>query len=201
MKALILIAILACMPASAGAQDRIDASAVGGLTFQSETAGLFGAEAGVHVTPNLVIFGQAGRMLDVLPRSVRDDLDDAAGTLQLFTGRLWVFDAKVRATYAGGGAKYIFPLRTRVRPYVAGSINSVSYQGSLEERELGDVLEQAIVLGAVDEDDVSGTEIGYELGGGVMVPAGRARFDLGYRLLNVKGVNISRIVAGLGWRF
>jgi hypothetical protein len=77
----------------------------------------------------------------------------------------------------------------------------VNYKGSLRERELGDVLDQAIALGVVDEDDVRGTEVGYEIGGGVITAARGLRLDAGYRLMNVKGVNISRVLLSVGRTF
>ena len=200
-KGALIAAVLLCLAVPASAQDGAYVAGIGGLTFQSATAGLVGAEAGVHLTPNVVVFGQAGLMFDVLPRSVRDDLDDAVVTLEQFTGQRLEFDAKVQATYVGGGVKYLIPLRTHARPYILGGVGAVTYKGSLRERELGDVLDQAIALGAIDEDDVRGTEVGYEIGGGVMVPAGRAQLDAGYRLLNVKGVNISRVALGIGLKF
>jgi hypothetical protein len=194
-----VLLLLGVVPA--GAQDRAYVAAVGGLTFQAETAGLFGAEAGFHVTRDLVVFAQGGRMLDVLPRSVRDDLDAAVETLEAFTGRPWNFEAQVEAAYFGGGIKYLLPTGTGLRPYIVAGIGGVNYKGSLEERELGDVLDQAIALGVVDEDDVRGTEVAYEVGGGISASSGRAQLDAGYRLMNVKGVNISRLAAAIGIRF
>ena len=77
----------------------------------------------------------------------------------------------------------------------------VAYAGSLRERELGDVLDQAIALGVVERDDVRGAEVAYEAGVGILVRLGRLQADVGYRHLNVKGVNVPRIAAGAGLRF
>jgi hypothetical protein len=201
MKASIVALSLAIVATPAAAQDRSYVQAVGGLSFQASAAGLFGGEGGFHITRDLILFGQAGRMLDVLPRSVQNDLDDAASVLEGFLGRPVRFDAKVAASYVGGGIKYVLPVGARIRPYISGSIDAVRYRGSLRERELGDVLDQAVGLGVVDQDDVKGTEIGYEVGGGVLMSRGRARVDVGYRLMNVKGVNISRVIGGAGIGF
>jgi hypothetical protein len=195
------LAIVMLTAASASAQDRGYVHGTGGVTFMSEVSSVFGGEAGFHVSRNLIVFGQAGRMLNVLPRDVQEDIDDAVQVLESFTGRPWQFEAAVRATYAGGGVRYALPLGTRIRPYVAGSIGIVNYAGSLRERELGDVLDQAVSLGVVESDEVEGNEIAYEVGGGVLIPRGRLQFDAGYRLMNVRGVNISRLVAAAGVRF
>lgn len=187
--------------ASASAQDRGYVHGAGGVTFMSEVSGVFGGEAGFHISRNLIVFGQAGWMSNVLPRDIQDEIDNAAEVLESFTGRSWQFEAAIRATYAGGGVRYVLSLGSRIRPYVTGSVGIVNYAGSLRERELGDVLDQAVNLGVVESDDVKGNEIAYELGGGVLVPRGRLQFEAGYRLMNVRGVNISRLVAGAGVRF
>ena len=201
MRGSLAVALLLLSVSAARAQDTLYVAAVGGVTFQADTAGLFGGEAGIRISDNLTVFGQAGRMLDVLPRSVRDDLDDASVTLEDFTGRAWDFDARIRADYFGGGIRYVLPLGSRIRPYALGGIAAVNYKGSLRERELGDVLDQAIALGVVDEEDVRGTEIGYEIGGGLITASRRLRLDAGYRLMNVKGVNISRLLVTVGRTF
>lgn len=201
MRAFIAGIILIATASSTVAQERGYLQGAGGATFMARTSGVFGGEAGIHLTRDFVVFGQAGRMIDVLPREVQDDIDDAAAQLESFTGREWLFDARVRATYAGGGVRYFFQTRSRVRPYVTGGVGLVTYTGSLRERELGDVLDLAISLDVVESDEVKGTEVAYEAGGGIVVPRGRMQIDAGYRLMNVRGVNISRLVGGVGFRF
>jgi Outer membrane protein beta-barrel domain len=196
-----LAVILVLVAASAQAGDRGFVQGVGGVTFMSDRSGVFGGEAAFHVTPDLVVFGQAGRMTNVLPRDIQEDIDGAAALLESFTGRTWHFDAAIRATYVGGGARYFVPAGPRVRLYVTGGAAMIRYAGSLRERELGDVLDEAVSLGIIESGDVEGTEIGYEAGGGVLIPAGRMQVDAGYRLMNVRGVNISRAVVGAGFRF
>ena len=202
MKVPIFAATIALAASSAAAQTpRGYVQGMSGITFMAETAGAFGVEGGLHLSPNLVVFGQAGRFLNVLPDSVRRDIDRAAASAEDFLGRRLQLDARIRATYAGGGIKYLLPLGGQARPYVLGSVGVVTYEGSLREVELGDILAIAIALGAVDAEDVEGTEAAYEVGGGVVVGRRRVQFDVGYRLMNVSGVNISRIVAGVGARF
>lgn len=185
----------------ARAQDRGYVQGAGGVTFMSDVSGVVGAEAGFKVGRTLIVFGQVGRMMNVLPRDIQEDIDNAAELLESFTGRPWQFDAAIRATYAGGGIRYVLPFGSGIRPYVTGGVGIVNYAGSLRERELGDVLDQAVSLGVVESDDVKGNELAYEVGGGVVIPRGRWQLDGGYRLMNVSGVNVSRLVAGAGVRF
>ena len=201
MRSIVLAALLAGAAAPAAAQHRGYVQGLGGVTFMAETAGLFGAEAGFHLTPDIIVFGQAGRFMNVLPDSVRRDIDETAKQAEDFLGRALRLDARIRATYASGGVKYLLPVGRGVRPYAVGSVGFVNYQGSLREAELGDLLALAISFGAIDADDVEGNEPAYELGGGVVIARRQLQIDAGYRLMNVRGVNISRIVAGVGARF
>ena len=79
---------------------------VGGVTFQSETSGLFGAEFGGDVARDLRVYGQVGHMINVLPHEIQDELDEAADELTFLTRTRWQFDGKLPSTYFGGGVKY-----------------------------------------------------------------------------------------------
>jgi opacity protein-like surface antigen len=201
VKALAAGVVLLITASSALAQERGYVQGIGGATFMADTSGVFGGEAGIHLTRDFIVFAQAGRMINVLPRDIQGDIDDAVARFESLTGRGWHFDAAVRATYVGGGVRYLLPIRSRARPYVTGGVGMANYAGSLRERELGDVLELVIGLGAVESDDVKGTEIAYEAGGGLLIPNGRMQVDVGYRLMNVRGVNVSRLTGGVGFRF
>ena len=201
MRIIVLGAMLASVATPAAAQQRGYVQGLGGVTFMAETAGLFGGEAGLHLTPEVIVFGQAGRFMNVLPDSVLRDINETAKQAEAFLGRALRLDVRIRATYAGGGVKYLLPVGRDVRPYAVGSVGFVNYQGSLREAELGDLLALAIAFGAIDPDQVEGNEPAYEVGGGVVIARRRLQIDAGYRLMNVRGVNISRIVAGVGARF
>jgi opacity protein-like surface antigen len=199
----ILIAAMCVLAASTvQAQDRGFVQGVGGLTFQSETSGFFGLEVGGNVTPDLQVFGQVGRMNNVLPRSLQQDLDDAAQVLTLLTGQRWEFDAKVPATYFGAGVKYLIPTGAPVRPYLTGTVGFANMKASIREIDLGEIVDDLVDEGFLDEDDVSGTEFAYGFGGGVLVPLGsRLQLDAGYRFKKINEANVSRVFGGLGVRF
>ena len=201
MKTIAAMVVCVLIAANANAQERGYVQGVGGLTFQSEVSGLFGGEFGVNVHPNIQIYGQAGRMLNILPKSVQDDLDDAGQALRILTGDRWEFDGKAPATYFGGGLKFLIPTNAAVRPYAVAGVGVASVKGSIKEIDLGEILDDLVDEGFVDEDDVRGTEFAVELGGGVVVPVGRAQVDLGYRFMRIGEANVSRVVGGLGIRF
>jgi opacity protein-like surface antigen len=187
---------------SSHGQDKGYVQGVGGLTFQSEISGLFGGEFGANVTRDVQIYGQVGRMINILPKSIQDDLDDAAQALTLLTGDRWQFDGKIPATYFGGGLKLLIPTGARVRPFVIAGVGAATMKASIKEIDLGEILDDLIDEGFIDEGDVRGTEFAFELGGGLSIPVGaRMQIDGGYRLMRISRVNVSRFVGGVGVRF
>ena len=175
---------------------------LGGVTFGTETAGAFGGEAGGWVGRNWVVFGEAGHMLNVAPREVQDELDAAEETLEELTGFDWSFESKVAATYFGGGVKYMFASHAAMNFYVAGSAGFGRWKGEIREQNLGDLIDDLVNLGFVDEDDVEGTEFYFLAGGGLMGSIGRRGvYDVGYRFMKISDINISRVMAGAGFSF
>jgi opacity protein-like surface antigen len=176
---------------------------IGGLTFQSETSGLFGGEFGGNVTADLQIYGQVGRMINALPKSFQEDVDNAASLLTYLTGDRWKFDAKLPATYFGGGVKYLVPTGTAVRPFAIGGVNGGSFKASVNEIDLGEVVDDLVDYGYLDEDDVKATKFGFEVGGGLMIPVGAMQFEAGYRFMKFVDteIEVSRFVVGFGTRF
>jgi opacity protein-like surface antigen len=201
LKATICTLVFVLAASAAQAQEKGYVQGVSGLTFQSETSTLMGGEIGFNVTPDLVIYGQGGRMLNVLPKSVQNDLDFASQVLTLATGQRWAFDGKVRATYFGGGAKYLIPTGSGIRPYVLGGVGLAKLKGSITEVDLGDYLDILVDEGLIDEDDVKADEFSYEFGGGVSVPVSVIQLDFGYRFMKIGEANVSRFVGGFGVRF
>ena len=175
---------------------------LGGVTFGTETAGVFGGEVGGWVGRNWVVFGEVGRMLNVAPKEVQDELDAAEETLEALTGFDWSFTSKIAATYFGAGVKYVFAPQGVTNFYVAGSAGFGKWKGEIREQNLGDIIDDLVNLGFVDEDDVQGTEFYYLAGGGLMGSLGRrAIYDVGYRFMRINDINISRVMAGAGVTF
>jgi opacity protein-like surface antigen len=175
---------------------------LGGITFGTETAGAFGGEAGGWVGRNLVVFGEAGHMVNVAPKELQDDLDEAEDALEFLTGADWGFESKVPSTYFGGGAKYLFPSQRAMNFYVAGSAGFARLKAEITEQDFGDIIDDLIDEGFIEEDDVEGTEFYFSVGGGLMGNiGGSALYDVGYRFIKISDVNISRVMGGVGFRF
>lgn len=159
-----------------------------GVTFQSETAPVFGAEVDVPVAPAVSIYGTIGRMQDAMPGEIHDFLDDFAPG----------FDASIPTVYGIGGVRVGVPAGP-VRPYGVFGAGFARLSADIEVLgvDITDEVEDAF-------GDLSSTEFAFEVGGGVTVPVGERTFvDAGYRYMRVTDVdvNVSRIYGGFGFRF
>ena len=90
-----------------------------------------------------------------------------------------------------------------MRPYVLGGANGAHFKASIKEIDFGEVVDDLIEGGYLNEEDVKATRAGYEVGGGVSVGVGSIQIDAGYRFLSFPGtqINVSRFVFGFGGRF
>jgi opacity protein-like surface antigen len=171
------------------AQDRGFVAGQVGVTFQSETAAVFGGEFGGNVTPAIAVYGTVGRMQDALPNDVQDVLDILGTDVE----------ASIPTLYAMSGIRAGAPTGA-IRPYgvfgagIAHLGATINYLGrdvtALVEDEIGESL--------------TSNEFAFEIGAGVMVPAGSKGFvDAGYRYMRITGadINVSRLYGGFGVRF
>lgn len=74
LSAVCLVVVFA-VPLPAAAQDRGSVRAMVGATMVTESGVTFGAAAGFKMNPNLQIFGEFGRMQNVLPSSVLEEVE------------------------------------------------------------------------------------------------------------------------------
>lgn len=187
----VVVALFALVAAvrPVAAQDRGTVAGQVGVTFQSETAAVFGGEFGVAVAPMLHIYGTVGRMQDALPNDIQDVID-------LIDDRV---NLSLPAVYAMGGARAIMPSGP-ARPYVVfgAGLAYVGLRAEFNGIDITDDVEDEL------GEDLTTSEFAFELGGGLMIPAGsRAFVDAGYRYTRINGVdiNVSRVYGGFGVRF
>jgi hypothetical protein len=191
---MVLFFALLSTPASVRAQDM--RGLVGGqfgATFGTEVATFFAGEVAGNVTRDLQIYGTLGRMSNVLPSTVQDDLDDVSAFLTFLTGVRWDFEATAPAFFGVGGVRYLVPTGAAARPYVQGGVGFGNITLKVEEVDFGDVTDDLVEEGYLDDDQIS--KLAFEFGGGVIVPFVRAYVDVGYRFmkfLDAEEVNISR---------
>ena len=203
MKRFILAAAVLCVSAvPALAQENSRVSAIGGITFQTQTDALLGGEFGTNLHPNLEVYGGVNFMRNVLPRNIQRDLDLISAVLTETTGNVWGFKGDIRAFTGVGGVRYRVPMQKNLRPYVLAGGGLANVRVRFRERDLG-VMPQEI-LDQIGINDSTDTKPYLELGGGFEVPVGALVMDAGYKFGRIVGdtnVNTSRVYFGVGAKF
>src|SRR5687767_8976931 len=96
------------LPQSALAQAPSSAfvGGLGGVTFGTVSSGAFAARAGVPLAPGVSVIFEVGRMQNVLPDELADELDQIEDLIELETGAPITLNVSVPATYGFGGIRY-----------------------------------------------------------------------------------------------
>jgi opacity protein-like surface antigen len=177
---------------------------IGGLTFGTESDGMFAAEVGIDLSPSVEVYGSIGRMQNIAPSYINEQLDVVDDLLTAITGQVWDFNVKAPSLFGVGGLKMRFPTEGSVRPYVLGGAGFGSIDVNITEIDLGDVTETLLADGYLLRDDIEATKFMFEVGGGIEIPIGAMHFDVGYRFgkfVGMEDANVSRAYGGLGYRF
>ena len=181
----IAVASFPLIPATAFAQGTAAdmtwfAGGLGGLTFGTETSGAVGGQFGVKVARNLFVIGEVGRMQNVIPKKVKDDLDDLIDGLEEELGVPITVDVSLPATYFFGGLRWIQP-RPGIAPFVEGGVGAGHISIKAERIEIlgidvSDEFEEEL------GDDENATKFLLALSAGITAKLGqRAALDVGYR--------------------
>ena len=177
---------------------------IGGLTFGTESGSMFAGEIGVDLSPKMEVYGSIGRMQNIAPRYINNQLDAIEPLLTVLTGTPWDFTVKAPSFFAVGGVRMRLPAGERMHPYVLGGLGFGSIKVTVTEATLGDFTEQMLTDGYFVREDFEATKLLFELGGGIEVPVGSMHLDVGYRFgkfLGVEDANVSRVYGGIGFRF
>jgi len=206
MKAITMtVLVLAAMAAPAVAQvaHPITLRGFGGVSFMSETGGIFGAGLGVRLGPHLEAIGEVGRLTNILPRRIQRELDQAARLMQPTYGPLSI-DASAPAVYTFGGLRTTWTANTRVAFFVDGG-GGVAHGTSAIEARAGSTDVSSSVRAAlrIKHSETRGL---VTVGGGVVVPlTGRLGLDLGYRYMRIftddPSIDTGTMSAAVRWGF
>jgi opacity protein-like surface antigen len=206
-----LVVVLVPGVVAAQTPERGFVQGIGGLTFGTETAPVFGGGFGVNLGPNFQITGEFGTMRNILPTWVQDDLDDGAAAIEelvhfLVGQRVDVgIDASAPAFYGMGGGRFIASTAGTARPYVGASVGFANVSPEVRlELEGEDVTDEAIDDGFIDRMG-SFTDLLLAVGGGVNIAVSESvAIDVGYNFTRIfanQGINVHRVAAGVGYRF
>jgi opacity protein-like surface antigen len=174
----VILCALTAVPASAQ-NERGFVRGLGGVTFgTAETSTIFGGGGGVNVGRSLQITGELGRISDVLPEDLRDQLDFISALVSLQFGVPVRVDATAPAFYGLGGVRYTMPAG-RIRPFAEaqGGFARITFD---IDAEVAGIDASREIEDEANLDSV--TEFLLGLGGGVTLPVtDRVAIDIGYR--------------------
>jgi opacity protein-like surface antigen len=203
-RVLVVLVVLAAPATPALADDAFRASVrgFGGMTFMSETAGIFGAGLGIRIHEHVEMIGEVGRLTNVLPHELQRDLDDAARAFGTYFGAPLTIDGRAPGVYGFGGVRVSRQAGARLRIFAEagggtarGESRITAFAGSTNvSREVADAL-------GLRKSETAGLIIA---GGGVIVPlTRRIGLDLGYRVMRIftddPRINTAHLSAGIRW--
>ncbi|HEU5186596.1 MAG TPA: outer membrane beta-barrel protein [Gemmatimonadaceae bacterium] len=200
---LVFVLSVLVLPAVATAQDRGFVGAVGGVTFVTETSSIFGAQVGARIAPSLFVFGEIGRMQNVLPEDLQDELDLAADLFELEFGTAMELDARVPAFYGLAGIRW--SRNARVTPFVEGAVGFARLSLDLDAR-VGGMDVSSLIEDALEEEDTEATKFLLAIGGGINARLiEHLRLDVGYRYSRIftddPAINTSQVYAAVKFGF
>lgn len=176
----------------------------GGVSFLSETGGVFGLSAGAHVTRSIDVFGDVGRITNMLPRKIQRDVDAAARQFGNFYGAPVAIDLEAPGVYGLGGVRVGHTTAQRFKVFVEAGGGAA--RGTSEISAIaGGVNVSSQVTAALNLKE-SVTEPLVMVGGGIGIPLGsRLTLDLGYRFMRIftedPRIDTASMTAGVNWSF
>lgn len=202
-----VVAMALAVPAQARAQEGAAGfvGALGGLTFGTVASAAVAGQGGVRVAPGLFVIGEVGYMRNVLPKEIRDNVDDMAELLSLVYGSPVDIRISAPATYGFGGLR-LSPATGRVEPFLEGGVGVGRVSLRLDEAKAGGVDFRDPIAAQIDDEDMNTTKLLLAFGGGVTLrPSSALAVDLGYRYTRIAtedpAINTSMIYGALKFGF
>jgi len=160
---------------------RIFAGGLVGVTFGTETGAMFGGRVGFRVSRHLHLFAEVGRITDVTPKEIGDQINEA---LDLIPEEIPVtFTAKTPTTYVVGGVRWS-QTQGRIGPFAEAGVGvghiTADFKLVVDGIDLSDELRDEV------GDDISATEFLFMFGGGVNITISPVvSVDAGYRFTRI----------------
>jgi len=176
----------------------------GGVSFLTETGGVFGFSAGAHVTRSIDVFGDLGRITNMLPRKIQEDVDAAARQFGSFYGAPLTIDLQAPGLYGLGGVRFSHTTAQRFTVFVEAGAGAA--RGTSDITAVAGGINVSTQVTAVLNLKESVTEPLMALGGGIGIPLGsRLTLDLGYRFMRIytqdPRIDTATMTAGVNWSF
>ena len=195
------LGMFALLPSPAAAQGTAFVGALGGATFHTVSSGAVAGRGGVHIGNGLFVIGEVGRVMDVTPQDIADEIDELVALAEVIFGLPVTLEAKVPATYAFGGVRWVGGGAGRIRPFVEGGAGIAHLKADVSASIGGQPVPQSLVEEFADLD-LTSNEFLLTVGGGVNVElTSRLSVDGGYRYVRVftddPAVNTNLVYAGI----
>ena len=200
----VVMLVTAAAPALAQDVPRAVVRGFGGVTFMSETATVFGAGMGVRLNDHVEVFGELGRLTNILPHALQRDLDDAARAIGSYFGGPLTIDGKAPGFYGLGGIRVSRAAGPRLRVYAeAGAGTARGTSDITAHAGTANVSREVVRALTIKESETAPL---FTAGGGVTVPiAANLGLDIGYRFMRIftddPRINTANMSAGLRWGF
>jgi hypothetical protein len=176
----------------------------GGVSFLSEPGAVFGGTVGIRLTSWVEAIGDIGRMTNILPRQIQQDVDAAAGQFGGFFGAPVTIDLEAPGLYAFGGVRVSRIVSSRMKVFGEGGYGVARGTSDITAHAgTADVSQQVTAILRL-KDSVTRPLVA--VGGGVSIPlTDHLTTDLGYRFLRIftddPRINTGMMTAGFGWSF
>ncbi len=179
--------------------------ALAGVTFGGPGGALFGAGAGVDIAavPGLTVFGELGKLTNVMTSDLQDIVDGLTGDDEAEVDI--EFEMGLPTTYGLGGARFHIPTTSPMGVFVEGGLGvgrvGISITRIVDGEDFSEFFEEFLEdLGVV----ASTTEVLLVVGGGITYPV-TPRVDItgGVRLTRIaasEGITKPAVYVGLFWR-
>jgi opacity protein-like surface antigen len=157
---------------------------LGGLTFGTATSSAIGGQVGVRIGRDIFVIGEIGRIQDVLPSSIADQIEEGIDFLEE-QGVPVNIEFRAPATYGFGGIRWAQSGGGRVSPFVEGGAGFArltgDVTGTIAGIDVSEFIEDELSLG-----DLSSTEFLVAVGGGANIGiTSGVSVDAGYRFTRI----------------
>lgn len=158
---------------------------LGGVTFGTVTSGAVAGQGGVRVAEGLYVIGEVGYMRNVLPKELRDELDDLVDELEYEFGGPITVDVSVPSLYGFGGLRWS-PAAGALAPFVEGGVGVGNISLKVDKAEAFGIDFSDELEDELDSEDLNATKFLLALGGGLTARISNAvAADVGFRYTRI----------------
>jgi opacity protein-like surface antigen len=207
LTAFLLMVITA--PAHAQTAERGFVRALVGATVGAGPGAVFGGTVGVKTSEKINILGEFGRMTNILPADVADEVDVAAALAANNLGGKHSSSASARATYGLVGLRYNMGIVSGAPWFTEFGVGAANVKTTVSAVIRGSEELQGDISNLVSTPFTAGTpatKATMMLGGGLILGVSEhAAVEMGYRYMRVftksPGINASKIYGGARFGF